>query len=106
MKLHYDKRTGELWNSTRADDTIPALDAFCDESYGRRSFATLISHGTDVDSDAYTAVQDLINNLLHLADRYGWPIVDILEAAKASHDYEVEIERTAGDDEPRKEEPQ
>jgi len=93
MRDDYDERTGELWNSTRADGTIPALNAFCDESYGRRSFETLIERDQANDSDACAALGDLITNLLHLADRYGWPIDDILEAAKFNHDYEVETER-------------
>lgn len=75
-------------NEQRADWAENALSTFTEETYAGRSFPLLIADGPEEDADAYTAVQDLIGDLLHVAVRYGWDPEELIRKAVASFDYE------------------
>ncbi len=77
-------------NEDRADWAENALDTFTQETYHGRTFAGMCPEHPDseVMSDAYTAVQDLIGDLLHVAVRYGWNPDEILNNAKRGFEYE------------------
>lgn len=76
-------------NERRADWAENALDTFTVETYGGRHFADIVEEQPDEGDDAYTAVQDLIGDLLHVAKRYGWDTADILRRAQANFDHEA-----------------
>lgn len=95
--FEYDPRTGELFNADRAKAAELALDQFGLLMFGGRSFAMLAKDGTSKDSDAYCAVLDLVTNLGHLCDRYGWDFPNLLTNAIRNHADEVSIEKMAGE---------
>lgn len=79
-------------NETRAMWAQDALDTFAAEVYHGRSFqGDLVRYAPDectIDSDAYTMVQDLISNLLHLTVKTGWDPAEMFRKAVAGFDYE------------------
>jgi len=77
-------------NETRADWAENALDTFTVETYGGRHFSAIVAEQPEEDGDAYTAVQDLIGDLLHVAARYGWNTAEILRKAEANFVYEAD----------------
>lgn len=77
-------------NETRADWATNALDTFTIETYGGRRFDALPSEDSDLSSgDDFTAVQDLLGDLLHVAARKGWDIDELLRRARNGFDYEA-----------------
>lgn len=72
-------------NEERADWAENALETFTVETYGGRHFAALVAEQPDEGDDAYTAVQDLIGDLLHVAVRYGWDPDELF--ARALHNF-------------------
>ena len=76
-------------NETRADWAENALDTFTVETYGGRHFSHLVAEQPDEGDDAYTAVQDLIGDLLHVAKRYGWDAAELLRRSVANFEYEA-----------------
>ncbi len=79
-------------NESRADWAENALDTFTVETYYGRTFASMCPEHPDSEhmSDAYTAVHDLIGDLLHVAARYGWNPDEMLASAKRGFDHENE----------------
>ena len=77
-------------NETRADWAANALDTFMIETYGGRTFAPTVAEQPDEGDDAYTAVQDLIGDLLHLATRHGWNTAELIRRAEANFVYEAD----------------
>lgn len=75
-------------NETRADWAENALDTFTVETYGGRHFSALVAEQPDVGDDAYTAVHDLICDLLHVAARYGWEPNELIRLGVANFEYE------------------
>ena len=79
-------------NETRADWARVAVDAFGVETYAGRTFtgeAAEFQPGDNTEnSDAYTMIQDLIGDALHLATRHGWDAGEMIRKAVASFDYE------------------
>lgn len=75
-------------NENRADWATNALETFTEETYGGRSFAALVAEQPDEGDDAYTAVQDLIGDLLHVAVRYGWDPHELLDRALRNFEHE------------------
>lgn len=76
-------------NKARAGWAADALDTFTRETYGGRSWAALVAAGTKEGwDDSYTALQDLIGDLLHVAVEHGWDPEELLRLAKANFDYE------------------
>lgn len=75
-------------NEARATWAESALENFTYETYGGRSFAALVREQPDEGDDAYTAVQDLIGDLLHVAVRYGWDPDELVRRAVAGFDHE------------------
>jgi hypothetical protein len=79
-------------NEDRADWATNALNTFTEETYGGRRFDRMAAEAADddsgYDSDAYTAVQDLIGDLLHVAVRHGWDPEEIIRKAVANFDHE------------------
>ena len=79
-------------NSDRAEWARNAVNLFGVETYCGRSFDNDLAQykpGEDTtDSGAYTMIQDLIGDLLHLTVATGWDPVGLLRKAKSSFDYE------------------
>ena len=65
----------DVTNSDRADFAAEALNVFCVRTYGGQSFDELIAEAHEAksfeESDAGTAIFDLICDLMHLARRHG-----------------------------------
>jgi len=89
-------RTGEPTNAQRAEWARLALDAFCLRTYGGRSFADLeeLMHGVPFGDD-YTAVQDLLTDLMHVADQHGWNFAQMVATATSHHAEEVTLDNAA-----------
>lgn len=85
-------------NAMRADWAHDAMNAFCIETYGGRDFDKLLdeaaSTGTVAESDASTAICDLICNLMHLARMHGIDPHDCIDSGVST----FEIERSEEDD--------
>ncbi len=92
----YDKRTGEVWNSVRAGWAKNALDAFAQDTYDGRSFDKMLADSAEEgESDAYCAAQDLMTNIMHLANQHGWNVDDIVRRAQRNFIDELNIEAMA-----------
>lgn len=88
--------TFEPTNRQRAEWARVGVDAFARETYCGRSFTEEHTPGEDDSaSDAYTMLQDLITDILHLADQCGWPASDLLRRADDMYRQEVLIENEA-----------
>lgn len=94
--MNYPWQKSEPDNNDRADWAENAANTFAEETYGGRTFTELVEEQPDVGDDAYTVLQDLITDVLHLAKRHGWSAVELLQRAQSNFDDEVEEE--AGDD--------
>jgi hypothetical protein len=82
---------GEYTNDDRAEWARSAANAFTLETYGGRRFEDLHPE------DQYTAVQDLLTDLMHLVDRIpAAPPFDTLLASAEMH-YEAELAEEAED---------
>lgn len=81
--------TSDPTNEDRANWAESALDTFGIETYGGRTFAPTVKEQPNEGDDAYTMIQDLISNLLHLAKRHGWDPAEINRRAVAIFDDEV-----------------
>lgn len=79
----------EPTNEDRANWAENALDTFGIETYGGRTFAPTVKEQPNEGDDAYTMIQDLISNLLHLAVRHGWDAAEISRRAIAVFEDEV-----------------
>lgn len=81
-------------NLERAGWARNALDTFGRETYGGETFmGSLAKYEPDeieqrAQSDAYTMIQDLIGDLLHLTVEAGWDPEEMLLKAKDYFDYE------------------
>ncbi len=84
-------------NQARIDWAKNALDTFAIETYGGRPYSTLEAQCAECEEaqgDDYTAIQDLIGNLLHVAHARGWNTAELIRRAEddflyeSSHDYE------------------
>jgi len=79
-------------NQDRIDWAKNALDTFTIETYGGRPYSTLEAQCADCEEgmgDDYTAVQDLIGDLLHVAHERGWNTAELIRRAEANFVYEV-----------------
>lgn len=90
----------EPTNSDRADWAAEALNVFCVSTYDGRSFDDLISEARDggeiTQSDASTAICDLIGNLMHLAARYGLDPHDCVDSGTST--FELERDEESSDE--------
>lgn len=77
-------------NEQRADWAANALDTFTRETYGGRPFDGLPGGGEmgPQYGDDYTAIADLIGDLLHVAVRKGFDPHELLRMAVANFDHE------------------
>jgi hypothetical protein len=83
-------------NAERAEWAESAVNTFGHETYGGRTFTAEVNSYLADDltpdqtenSDAYTMIQDLIGDCLHLAKREGWDPDDLLRRAKNNFDHE------------------
>lgn len=76
-------------NERRADWAANALDTFTRETYGGRAFAELpAGQESPEHGDDYTAISDLIGDLLHVAVRKGFDAHKLLQSAVANFDHE------------------
>ncbi len=71
----------EPTNAERADWAREAVNTFAIDTYCGRTFDRLVVEQPDAGGDAYTAIQDLMTNLMHLARRQGWDPEKITAAA-------------------------
>ena len=86
----------EPTNSDRADWAESALDTFGQDTYCGRLFTDEVAGSAGVvDSDAYTMVQDLMSNLMHVARRYDWDAAEMVRRATSMFDQEVAEEGEA-----------
>lgn len=83
-----DLDTPQEKNSMRADWAEHAVNTFSIETYCGRTFTDEVKEQPDEGDDAYTMIQDLISNLLHLAVRHKWDADEMLRKAKDTFDYE------------------
>lgn len=77
-------------NLVRAEWAANAVDTFGRETYCGRTFTNTVVEQPNEGDDAYTMVQDLIGDLLHLAVRHGWDDEEILRRAKVAYDHEAD----------------
>ncbi len=82
-------------NATRADWAENAVDTFAEETYGGRTFTEMVAEQPEAGDDAYTAIQDLITDVLHLARRHGWEPAEMVRRAVSNFEDE---EAEEGDD--------
>lgn len=75
-------------NEDRADWAEVAANTFAEATYGGRTFTEMAAEQPDVGDDAYTALQDLITDVLHLARRHGWDPAEMTRSAVANFDEE------------------
>ena len=80
----------EIDNLQRASFAAEALDIFCRETYGGRSFGALPT------GDRETAIADLVCDLLHLANLQGFEIESILRQADLHYQAEIAEESEQG----------
>ena len=86
--MHLEEMAPKAQNAQRAAWAENAVNTFGVETYGGRTFTKTVIEQPEEGNDAYTMVQDLIGDLLHLAVQHGWDADDILERAKNNFDYE------------------
>ncbi|WP_375292138.1 hypothetical protein [Sphingomonas melonis] len=80
----------EPTNADRADWAESALDTFGQDTYCGRLFTDEVAgKAGNTDSDAYTMVQDLMTNLMHVARRYGWDAAEMTRKAAAMFEDEL-----------------
>lgn len=84
--------TGEPSNEQRAIWALLGLEAFATETYCGQTFPETVSEQPDVGDDAYTMVQDLISNLLHLAHQHDWDTDELLRRAQSMFADELAME--------------
>jgi|SRR6478735_8655402 hypothetical protein len=88
--------TGEPTNDQRAQWARLALSAYTVETYPGRTFEDIEADMAGIENgDDYSAVQDLLTNLLHLATLRGWNIDELLRAARFNHTVELDQEADA-----------
>jgi hypothetical protein len=75
-------------NEPRADWAENAVNTFGVETYAGRTFTQTVKEQPEEGDDAYTMIQDLIGDMLHLAVRHRWDPDEILERAKSNFDHE------------------
>jgi hypothetical protein len=76
-------------NEQRADWAENALDTFTRQTYGGRAFNELPTDPAGPEyGDDYTAIMDLMSDLLHVAVRKGFDQTKLLQRAVATFDYE------------------
>lgn len=71
----------EPTNEDRAAWAENAVNTFSVETYFGRTFTATVVEQPDPGDDAYTMIQDLMSNLLHLARRQGWDAKAMNDAA-------------------------
>lgn len=81
-------------NASRAAWAENAVNTFAVETYGGRSFTATVKEQPGEGDDAYTMIQDLICDLMHLAHRNGWNAAEIVRKANDHFDYEIDEEAT------------
>lgn len=79
-------------NDTRADWAENAVNEFGIETYGGRTFTDTVVEQPSEKGDAYTMIQDLITDLLHLAKRHGWDTERMIHRAVFNFEDEVDEE--------------
>ncbi len=82
----------EPTNTERAAWGEGAVNAFAEVTYCGRTFTATVKEQPGDGDDAYTMIQDLITDLLHLAARHGWEADDMMRRARDAFDYEQEEE--------------
>lgn len=80
-------------NADRARWAENALNVFGVETFAGNNFTDTVVEQPDTGGDAYTMVQDLITDLLHLARRHGWDPAVIMVKAQDAFDEECADER-------------
>lgn len=79
----------EPTNADRAAWAENAVNAFSTQTYGGRTFTAEVVQQPEEGGDAYTMIQDLITDLLHLARRSGWEATEMLRRGRGNFDDEV-----------------
>lgn len=77
-------------NIMRADWAKLGVDAFARETYCGQSFDKTLAEQPDSGDDAYTMIQDLMTNLMHLAHSAGWDALDLARRASANYAHETQ----------------
>lgn len=78
-------------NQARIDWAKNALDTFTIETYGGRTYSTLEAQCAECEEGEgydYTAIQDLIGDLLHVAHERGWNTAELIRRAEEDFLYE------------------
>lgn len=75
-------------NTDRANWAQDAVDVFGTATFGGRTFTDTLPEQPDVGDDPYCMVQDLITDLLHLANRQGWDTDDLIRRATGAYEEE------------------
>lgn len=75
-------------NAHRAAWAENAVNTFAVETYCGRTFTQEVKKQPYVGDDAYTMLQDLIGDILHLAVEHTWDPEEMLRRAKSAFDYE------------------
>lgn len=76
-------------NADRAAWAENAVNTFGEETYMGRTFTATVIEQPDEGDDAYTMIQDLICDLMHLAAKHGWDAKKVVESAISHFEYEV-----------------
>jgi hypothetical protein len=86
--IHLHELSPKSQNAQRAAWAENAVNTFGVETYGGRTFSRTVVEQPNEGDDAYTMIQDLIGDALHLAVQHGWDPDTLLARAKENFDYE------------------
>jgi hypothetical protein len=79
---------GKEQNARRAAWAEEAVNVFGLLTYGGRNFTETVKQQPGEQGDAYTMIQDLIGDCLHLVVKHGWDPDELLKHAKSNFDHE------------------
>lgn len=61
------------------------------ERRANRAFNAILAYG--IAGDEEEAVTDLLTNLRHMSERYGWTLDELVERSREHYEYEIAEER-------------
>lgn len=85
---HLEELAPKAQNAQRAAWAENAVNTFAKETYAGRTFSNVVVEQPNEGDDAYTMIQDLISDMMHLAVQHGWGPEELLDRAKSNFDYE------------------
>ena len=98
MSFYDEFNTERERNLERAAWAEDAVNVFAEATYHGRTFTKTVIEQPNVGEDAYTMIQDLVSNCMHLARKHDWDPADLINRAKfIFEDEEADAEREGND---------